>query len=395
MARGYQMPVRTDQAKRVGSRLWRKTILKTGHISKGDVNLDVDQEYLQTLVNNFTAGAKDQVQFVLADAQNRHNENPERFRGDIVDLSVTDDGRLEAVFGLTARGDQLLSDNPKLGASVSVVDRYKRADGRDYGPTLLQVAGTLDPEIAGLGEWSRADLSSERVEFIDLSGPVTTEAPTAPIAPDGPPEEKGHAVPDVKTSDEETLASLRALLPALTKLVQLDGNVDNDGPADEVDTDTDAELDAMAAGIDLDSEDDTADAEPQLVAASAEQREALELAAARIDALEIRNARMQAKLDEETYLKERDQLAREFHVPPRVTDLCREWLTGEKRLELSAGKTANPGDAIRKALKEFAAVGPLDLSAAAATGHEAGGRESRDAENEAFLKAAHDAGFAR
>lgn len=390
MARAYAMPVRTELAARVGPRLWRKTILRPGHVSKGGVELDVDRTYMEDLVASFKAGAKDQVQFVLANSKNQHDESPERFAGSIVDLAVTADDRLEATFAVTAKGDQLLTDNPELGASPSLEHSFARADGRKGGPTLLHVCGTLDPEIGRLGSWARADLSSE-YEVIDLTAELVGPATPTSVSPGGvvPPEERGHPVPDLKTSDEETLASLRALLPKLTLLVTPE-NTPTDDVTDE-DEVTDAELVAIAAGTDEVPEEVDA---PQLIAASAERDEALELANSRLDALEVQNAQLKRKLDEESYLKERDHLAREFQIPPRVTDLCRTWLTGSNRIELSAGKTADPGGDIRKALKEFAAIGPLDLSAAAGTGHEAGGAESRDAANEAFLKAAHDSGFA-
>lgn len=393
MARAYAMPVRTELAAKVGPRLWRKTILRPGHISKNGVELDVDRRYMEDLIASFKAGAKDQVQFVLANSRNQHDESPERYAGSIVDLAVTQDDRLEATFAVTAKGDQLLTENPELGASPSLEHSFARADGRKGGPTLLHVCGTLDPEISQLGSWARADLSAE-YEVLDLTAAELVDSATpTPAAGGSSPsaQQEGRTVPELKTSDEETLAQLRALLPKLTLLVQPpDGDTATGEDTTDVEVSQD-DLDAIAAGIDQGA-DDTAEVvtdTPELIAASAAREEALELANSRLDALEVQNAQLKRKLDEESYLKERDHLAREFRIPPRVTDLCRPWLTGTNRVELSAGKVADPGDAIRKALKEFAAVGPLDLSAAKGTGHEVGGAESQFAEDEAFLAAQH------
>lgn len=394
MSRAYQLPVRTELATRTGPRLWRKTVLKTGHISKGDVELDVDRNLLQTLAANFAAGAKDQVPFVLVDARNRHNELPERIRGEVLDLQVTDDGRLDAVFAMSARGDALLADNPRLGASVSFIDRFQRADGRDYGPTLLHVAGTHDPEIAGLGEWTRADLAAEAGEVIDLSGPDTPDVPAPagadlPAEPGGPhpdTEKEAGPMPAPTPLTDDELATLRALLARVDTPV---GEPDPDpaAQADEAD-----ELDDVADG-DLDAADVD---QPELVAASADTGEALHLANARLDAQAIELAALRAERDTERYERERDQLAREFGIPPTLTDLCRPWLTGTRTVQLSSGESRDPGADIRKLLREFGRVAKLlDLSGPVGSAHELSAADAERSERDAFLDQARASGFAR
>lgn len=397
MTRAFQMPVRTELATRTGPRLWRKTVLKAGHISKNGIEMDVDRGLLETLAANFAAGAKDQVQLVLADAKNRHNELPERVRGEILDLAVTDDDRLEAVFGVTARGDALLTDNPRLGASVSFVDRFERADGRDYGPTLLHVAGTLDPEIAGLGDWVRADLSADApAEVIDLSGPTD---PAEPPAQQGGPT----PVPDQGTEDgsmpaptlsAEEIARLRDILDRVT--TPDDQREDDDAP--ELSDEELALLAEAALGDDEVEDDEAADTadEHEPIAASADEANALQLANARIDAQQLELSAIRRERDEERYHRERDQLAREFGIPPRLTDLCARWLTGAQRVQLSSGESADPGADIRKLLREFGTVAKLlDLTGPVGTAHELSAAETERSERDAFLDQARARGFAR
>lgn len=385
--RAYQLPVRTELATRTGPRLWRRAVLKTGHISKGGVELDVDRPLLETLAANFKAGAKDQVPFVLVDRLNRHTEAPDRVRGELLDLQVTNDDRLEATFAMSPRGDALLEENPRLGASVSFIDRFQRADGRDYGPTLLHVAGTTDPEIAQLGDWARADLSAETTEVIDLSGPDSPDVPAAgvdsPAEPGGPnpdKEKEAGLMPAPAPLTDDELATLRALLARVDTTDQPDP-----APADEPDAvldDTDEILDEVD--------------EPELVAAAAEQTEALSLANARLDAQQVELAALRHERDQERYTRERDELAREFGIPPRITDLCARWLTGTRTVQLSSGESADPGADIRRLLREMGAITRLlDLSGPVGSAHELSAASAEQAERAAFIDQARNAGFAR
>src|ERR1700743_1090963 len=123
----FQMPVCIELATKLGPKLFRKTVLKTGTINYMGQQINFDTDMLKQYVTNFNAGAKDQVPFVLVDASNRHVDLPERYRREIKGLEVSEDGtRLEAVLEMTGAGAKLIDDNPNLGVSIRAVDRLER-----------------------------------------------------------------------------------------------------------------------------------------------------------------------------------------------------------------------------------------------------------------------------
>lgn len=350
MAVAYQMPVRTELAAKVGPRMFRKTILRAGKIAKNGYEVDIDRPYLETLVRNFTAGAMDAVPFQLADELNRHNADPTRTRGKLAGLELTSNDELVGIFETTDDGAKLLDSVPYLGCSVSIDPQFKRADGRDTGPTLLHVAGTVDPEVSKLGDW--VALSNEYEQVIDLTAPpespaeaVVKQENTEPAA--GGIEPEGDPVASL--TDEQ--------IQKLLKLVEDDGSAPaadakTEDKADEEPEFTDAELAAMATPA---QEADTAEAEaPELIAASADHSEALNLANARIDAQQVELAKLRRERDTERFNSEKDQLIRNFALPADVVELARPLLEGsEHRLELSSGKQVDAGSVMRNVLHEL------------------------------------------
>jgi len=73
-----QMPFSRGEASQVGPRLFRKQVLRQGSIRYQGRTLNFDRAYLSKLVEHFRQGAFRQVPFVLADADNKHNEAPEK-----------------------------------------------------------------------------------------------------------------------------------------------------------------------------------------------------------------------------------------------------------------------------------------------------------------------------
>jgi hypothetical protein len=109
------------------------------------------------------------VPFQLADAANAHTNDPERFRGEVVDLDVSDDG-LWITARLTEAGEHVLADNPMLGVSARIVEDYARSDGRHFPAAIQHVLGTLDPRIPQLGPWQVIEAANSGHRVIELTG---------------------------------------------------------------------------------------------------------------------------------------------------------------------------------------------------------------------------------
>jgi hypothetical protein len=372
----FQMPVCVELATKLGPKLFRKTVLKTGIINYMGQQINFDTDMLNQYVDNFNAGAKDQVPFVLVDASNRHVDLPERYRGEIKGLEVSKDGkRLDAVLEMTGSGAKLIEDNPNLGVSIRAVDRLERPDGLTFGPTIEHVAGTLDPKINGLGPWIPVELSNPTANVIDLSG--TDESTTT--------DEKKESL--MASLTDEQVQKLLGLLEGSDeapdknkknkKVTHSEADDDEDEQGLESDSATDDELEDVASSVDAD-EDENEDA-PQLVSASNVDVEALELANARIDAQAVELARLRTEADRTRYESERQEMWSKFNLPPRIVDLARPLLEGSSNVvELSNGKKVDGGQVIRKVLHEFGTLmARLDLS------NELGSSQENDEHSEA------------
>ena len=88
-------PFTAAEAVELGNRLWRKKVLPVGDVGYKGQLLHFTKDYLGQLAAAFTNRAYDQVPFQLADAQNTHTNDPERFRGDIAEMVVRDNGSAE------------------------------------------------------------------------------------------------------------------------------------------------------------------------------------------------------------------------------------------------------------------------------------------------------------
>lgn len=153
-----QLPACEGRARRVSRGVFVKQVLPKGSIEYQGRTLRFDRAYLDLVAANFRARAVDQVPFVLANERNQHNEDPARFRGEVKQLVVGNNG-LYAVIETTAAGTRVLEENPRLGASVRL---------RESGAVLEHVLGTLDPHVRGMRPWRTVDLAAS-AEVLDLS----------------------------------------------------------------------------------------------------------------------------------------------------------------------------------------------------------------------------------
>lgn len=388
MSVAYRMPVQAEKAEKVGPRMFRKTIMRAGHITKGAHDVNVDRPFLEQLVQNFTAGLRESVTLQLADRLNRHNEDPERTRGKLSGLELTANDELVGIFETSDDGAKLLETYPYIGCSPSIDMAFSRADGRAAGPTLLHVAATTDPEVAKLGDW--LPLSAEYEQVIDLSAPA--EAPRTQEIQDS-------ATPGGDTPEGDPVASLTdEQIAKLLKLIEGDGGSDTATAQDKNDPDddpefTEAELKAMATPEveEPAAEVKAEDRAPELVAASHETNEALELANARIDAQAIQLARLRKERDDERYAAEVLSLAKDFAVPVEITEMAKPLLYGTGHtLELSAGQKVDAGQIVRRCLKEMGSrlMAHLDLGAEYGTADAQDDATRRQAELDEFVKQA-------
>ena len=296
--------------------LFRKKILPLGSIDYKGRRINFDKAYLTDLAKAYDDGAFDQVPFMLADRNNAHTMDPDRYRGECKGVQVAEDG-LYGVFDLTSDAAELVRRNPKLGVSARIVEGYDRADGKKYGRAMQHVLGTLDPRVPGLGAWQEVSLSGYDgdAKVVNLTeatyeGEIVTEQQT-----------------EANDLEELTEEEARALLKA--------AGIDVDNIEFEEDDDTEEPVD-----------EDEEEREPAM-ALSNEANE-------RIAALE-------ARLAEERWEKTRAAYITKG-VPPAVVDLAKPVLAHheEVTIDLSNDNTVSATEVVTKLLDKW--VGFIDLA---------------------------------
>jgi len=412
-------PFYDSPAVELGNRMWRKKLLPVGDVEYKGRLLNFTVPYLKRLAGAFTAKAYDQVAFQLADAQNTHTNDPERFRGAIVAADVEPDG-LWITLNPTEAGDRLLKENPELGVSARIVEDYARSDGQRFPAAIQHVLGTLDPRIPGLGAWQAIEAASPVPDtVIDLSSSEFAAAEPAPPAPPAPsqpapapavpaaqePPEGTDAMPaDLDGLTDEQKARLAQLLElpddqldalaagglVLTpdELLALtsaeDGGAggdedDEDGVAQEISAMSDEEFAAMQAEWEAEQHQE----EPVAAGLSAEAQFSIDLAVARQEETARELSVITARMREGDYQAEKRKLA-DLGVPPFITELARPLLEGNGRtVDLANGATADAGQIMRKVLTEYAQQArllDLDVELGSPVDEpEDAGREQRDA----------------
>lgn len=389
-------PVNRGNAVELGRKTFRKEVLRKGSLDYEGRRIEFDDQYLTDLANAFKAGAFDTVPFQLADSGNAHTNDPERTRGEVIGLEVTPDG-LDAIVELTDDGAQVVENNPKLGVSARIIEGVKHAMGGQSWPRAIQhVLGTLDPRVTGMRPWEAIQLAADATgeTVVDLTNAPYTdddtrdpagaapEAPSAPAAHDsGSTEthttEQEGAVPDVKDqkpgtqpdtttghqADELTDEELEQILAEVeaefddadTTPAFPDGPGQDDGDEDDVEAE--------------DGEDDDQESEEALAAALANddgaQGEAIELANAQLRETRIELARLRDESDENAYTRERDALARESGIPPRIVDMAKPLLKGDSHvISLANGDQVDAGAIVRQVFTELGnTIKALDLTA--------------------------------
>jgi hypothetical protein len=334
---------------------WKQLIPMGYELDYKGRKLKFDKHYLSNIKTAFEENALgQQTAFQLATDANEHDTDadklagrhydPKRFQGDVEQLAINNRG-LYGKFKLTKDGTKIISDNPRLGVSVSLKEGFKSHDGKTYPVVMRHVLGTLDPKIRDMGDWQKDyialsetydDKSDE--EVIDLTAPGATE--TKQPADTQTPTADGENV-TVKKSDYEKMQQ-------------------------DLQEYQDAEKE-IESWLEEDDDDDTVDqaapVDPKLIELSNQ------VAASQWEA-------------------ERDKLLRKG-VPVKMLDLATEVMSdgySDYTIQLSNEKTVDSKDLIRKLLHE--AEGAIDLSEEQGHGvsNDEGENEARDQYIENFMR---------
>ena len=391
-------PWAKDEVTRLGQQVFKKEILRFGHVKTEGAEFDFTPEFGAHLVEAFQASVIPTVPLVLADKDNNHTQevSKDRVGGEVIGLELANDG----LYGIIRANDgtaALINENKRLPVSIRALQGRVDNDGKRWPAVLNHVLATFDPVVTGMGDWEPVELSNDVTRVIDLANPAGSD-------------EKGNSMPKeiAGSLSTEELESLYGLLgkalgrggdseddeqrPETDRAPETgadeDDGTDEAAKVDDDDFDvdlsklTDEELELLLLEIeDKDSENpqpargevvgapETAEEEQEkelepVTAANADNGSAVELANARMQEQAIELARLRTEVDSANYEKERDQLVKSTGLPPRIIDLARPLLEGSGRtVELSNGKTEDAGKVIRTMIGEIGrTLKALDLS---------------------------------
>lgn len=344
MPSAYQLPWATGEAIELSKRTYRKQVLPKGSITYKGRTITFDDAYLAELANAFVDRAYDQVPFVLADAENRHTMDPERFRGEVKALQLTHDGLDAIVEFASDEAAAAVLANPKLGVSCRIVEQYERSDGKTFPLAINHVLGTLDPRVPGMKPWEAVSLSGSS-DVVDLTAETIRREGAMP--PEITPEQRAAFdayVNELAQFNEDT--GNQGGKPNTTEAANSTGGTTG---AEEV---TDEELAALLASLD----------EPAGAALSNESLNAIELTRAQAEQARNEVAALRAEADMARFEKERLELSNQG-IPPAVLDAATPLLLGSHSIDLANGSTVTAGEVVRGVFKAMVAAGGLvDLS---------------------------------
>lgn len=183
MSLAIQTPVLHDADYDLSARdgklaFWKQILpMKSIHYTAKDGSrqtMDFTKEYLEGLAS---ATAVDQIGFLLADIDNRHTMDPERWRGAVEQMEVRDDGLYGKIVFPSQEAAKAVLDNPALGVSARIRPNVQRSDGSTIPAGIIHVLGTLDPQVSGMSGWTPTDLSTDQTEVLDLSDEEYADMP--------------------------------------------------------------------------------------------------------------------------------------------------------------------------------------------------------------------------
>lgn len=193
-------------------RLFEKHILNKGpliHPATKNV-INIDDDFVNTLRQNFQNGVCDIVQVPLAGDQNQHVEDPDRNLGEVVDIRERN-GKVYAVIDARKKADDF--GKTLLGASAMLHTNYvDTRTGKAVGPTLLHVAVTNRPYVVGLEDYKEILAASNIAEnTVAVYSSVISNSPAA----DNSLDKAQLSAPPTGTIQETTMSDTLTLEGAL------------------------------------------------------------------------------------------------------------------------------------------------------------------------------------
>lgn len=153
-------------------RLFRKHILTKGNLIHPVTKkpIPIDDAFVAKMAQNFDDGVCPIVQIPVADADNKHTEDPERNIGEVVGIQ-TEGNKVYALLDIRKRSEDI--NKTLLGASAMFsMDYTDTATGKKVGPTLLHTLVTNRPYLTGLDDYEEvvaASASSDRENLVFLT----------------------------------------------------------------------------------------------------------------------------------------------------------------------------------------------------------------------------------
>jgi len=159
-------------------RVFRKQILHYGDLIYPGVKggkVKVDEEFVDTLITNFSNKVADIVQVPKAGPNNEHTEDPDRNIGEVINLVKTPKGLYADIDVRTEDADKV--GKTLLGASAMLHLNYTDTKtGQKVGPTLLHTAITNRPYVTDLDGFEEVIAASARGADITNQMVVLTPA---------------------------------------------------------------------------------------------------------------------------------------------------------------------------------------------------------------------------
>jgi hypothetical protein len=143
-----------------GKRVFRKHILTKGPLYYQDRVIDVNDEFLDTVVKNFNDHVVSHVQAPVVDENNRHTEDPFRNIGEVIKVERVGD-KLYSYIDVRDEAARSKMGKTLLGASAQLSLNWKNnKTNKRVGPALVHTAITNNAHLNDLEDFEEVLLSN-------------------------------------------------------------------------------------------------------------------------------------------------------------------------------------------------------------------------------------------